>query len=435
MNTMFQHFNRQRPNPKKTTSITIPAKRTLAKSRKSSSETVAKKRATRKQSDACDASDRATKRQKTERPDEPVAEKEGGQEVTRKGAGEDKQRPICIDDSDTEDDIPLINRMRAQPKQSVDILEPPVKEEGPVPSLSSTTTLGFTSPKARDVEFFSVPNALRVADLEAEIALLKSRHAEAVERLAQDLEAERQKSSKLQSESSESNVKIVELEAKVQSKEFKEQEGISQLFEAQEENADLKRTLEAKTAAYDDLHGQFTTLKHTETNLKTEITNLNHEIDAIDQHLMREKEDHRSLIHTLTTTHTQLAADLTTATHARILAEQHLKDLQTLSPAPSLPLSHSDSPTTASDSSQRHAKVLRTYTRVKTRYDSLFSIAQNLAGATRGMNLGNFGEFGAYLRQLRGAVDEQEKEQGVQEAGTLERMVEVERPVEVEERE
>ncbi|KAF9701506.1 hypothetical protein EKO04_000579 [Ascochyta lentis] len=65
---------------------------------------------------------------------------------------------------------------------------------------------------------------------------------------------------------------------------------------------------------------------------------------------------------------------------------------------------------TAFSAEQRLANMRKTYVTVKRRYDSLHAVASNLSTSTRSLDYGNFGEFGYYLRQLRGVLDESGQE-------------------------
>lgn len=71
--------------------------------------------------------------------------------------------------------------------------------------------------------------------------------------------------------------------------------------------------------------------------------------------------------------------------------------------------------TLASDADLKLANVRKTYIKVKKRYDNLHSVASNISTATRSWDYGSFGEFGAYLRQLKTALDEN----GAEEQGAV----------------
>jgi regulator of replication initiation timing len=85
-------------------------------------------------------------------------------------------------------------------------------------------------------------------------------------------------------------------------------------------------------------------------------------------------------------------------------SSQYTEDsLKSSSPAPSLSSLQSAS---LSDNDVKLANVRKTYITVKKRYDNLHSVASNISTATRPWDYSNFGEFGAYLRQLKTALDE-----------------------------
>jgi len=73
------------------------------------------------------------------------------------------------------------------------------------------------------------------------------------------------------------------------------------------------------------------------------------------------------------------------------------------SPTPSMTSSQL---TSATDAEQRLVNVRKTYITVKKRYDNLHSVVSNISTATRSWDYCNFGEFGAYLKQLKTALDE-----------------------------
>lgn len=91
---------------------------------------------------------------------------------------------------------------------------------------------------------------------------------------------------------------------------------------------------------------------------------------------------------------------------------QSTQSTQTSSPSPSTTSTSTSTrdhvPTL--DYEQRLANMRKTYVAIKKKHDMLASVASNLASATRGWDYANFGEFGAYLRQLGGMMGEGEGE-------------------------
>lgn len=71
-------------------------------------------------------------------------------------------------------------------------------------------------------------------------------------------------------------------------------------------------------------------------------------------------------------------------------------------PAPSI----SPFRSTVSVEEQKVDNIRKTYTKIKRRFDNLHSVAVKLSTCTKTMDLGSFGEFGHYVRQLRVALDE-----------------------------
>lgn len=79
------------------------------------------------------------------------------------------------------------------------------------------------------------------------------------------------------------------------------------------------------------------------------------------------------------------------------------------SPSPSV----SSGLTSASGADLKLANIRKTYIMVKKRYDNLHSVASNISTAARGWDYGSFGEFGAYLKQLKTALDENGPKEGL----------------------
>lgn len=68
----------------------------------------------------------------------------------------------------------------------------------------------------------------------------------------------------------------------------------------------------------------------------------------------------------------------------------------TLSPVPSQ---------ASSDEEKREDNVRKMYIKTKRQYDIMHSVAQNLVSCTRSMDLSIFGEFGVYMKKLRGCLE------------------------------
>ncbi|KAF3033521.1 hypothetical protein E8E11_001103 [Didymella keratinophila] len=94
----------------------------------------------------------------------------------------------------------------------------------------------------------------------------------------------------------------------------------------------------------------------------------------------------------------------------RISADESPVVNERASPTPSM---SSSQLTSASDAEVRLANMRKTYITVKKRYDNLHSVVSNISTATRSWDYGSFGEFGAYLRQLKTALNDNGPEKQV----------------------
>ncbi|KAF2175582.1 hypothetical protein K469DRAFT_702102 [Zopfia rhizophila CBS 207.26] len=54
----------------------------------------------------------------------------------------------------------------------------------------------------------------------------------------------------------------------------------------------------------------------------------------------------------------------------------------------------------------RIENVKKTYITIKMRYDNLYKIGKDISTVTRGLQFSAFGELGALLRRLKGAIEE-----------------------------
>jgi len=85
------------------------------------------------------------------------------------------------------------------------------------------------------------------------------------------------------------------------------------------------------------------------------------------------------------------------------------------SPTTSYPLSPAPSQSSASfDGQIKSDNIRKTYIKVKRRYNTLRSAADDLSTTTRNMDLTSFGEFGSCLRRLKLAMDEDRESDGVE---------------------
>ncbi|KAF2800847.1 hypothetical protein K505DRAFT_331416 [Melanomma pulvis-pyrius CBS 109.77] len=167
----------------------------------------------------------------------------------------------------------------------------------------------------------------------------------------------------------------------------------TELGKVREEGDDLKRNLEAEEKRSAALGNEVALLQTENMNLKSSLE--------------EEKKAYLELMKTINT-QSGIAAELVSVKMINEVLSKDIESLKnsykrsTLSPTPTL------TPTHVSSSSEdaKIDNVRKTYIRVKMRYDNLYSIAKKLHVSTKGMGLSNFGEFGAYLRQLKTVIED-----------------------------
>lgn len=320
---------------------------------------------------------------------------------------------------------------------------------GAVSFPASTPTLrGASSISSSSAELLKAETS-RANDLEEELERVKREHSDELKRLRAEWEAEKYTETLL---NRELNQDIAELRTNQQKLD-------QELASAREENSKLKARLEEaegnagdleterdelqedlnaerkKSGTVDDLQAENAALKAERGELQEELdterkknytlADLQVENATLKAALKKEQEEHEELMRTLDDTkYTTSAADTAAAAAAAEAALEQVSTLQatnaaltkeleslkeakrsTLSPAPS-----SSCGSCSTEDQLRENNVRKIYLKVKRRYDHLQSVAVNLNTCTRGMDLTSFGEFGAYLKQLKVALDESKEE-------------------------
>jgi hypothetical protein len=269
----------------------------------------------------------------------------------------------------------------------------------------------------------------RAQQSDDEIARLKREHTVFEQKICSEKEVEEQRFKKLQGEMERELAGLRGEHSKIEQG-FMIEKGrmATELRTIREECHELKMNLETSSKAAVSHQKECEDLRLQLRIEQQRVTTLEAENTSLKQELQQQKQAHADVTKQLDAATTALTANLETAKltnnalsakYEAVKAEnEELKSanealksirLPTASPIPTI------SQSSTSDLEQRSENVRKTYFRVKKKYDQIYSIARNIGIATRGMNLGNFGEFGMHLRQLKSAMEEGEEKE---EAGT-----------------
>jgi hypothetical protein len=109
-----------------------------------------------------------------------------------------------------------------------------------------------------------------------------------------------------------------------------------------------------------------------------------------------EEKDAQQELETLRKTHTRLSVEIAALKTATAVGSSQSRSL--LSPAPS-------STSSSASDDKKDDNVRKMYIKTKRQHDILQAVANDLMSCTRSMDLSSFGEFGRYMKKLKGALE------------------------------
>jgi hypothetical protein len=144
-----------------------------------------------------------------------------------------------------------------------------------------------------------------------------------------------------------------------------------------------------------------------QVNLETEHTALGAQLEQEKNARKQDLETHSAVLlqssikSAAELTHTQSQIQTLQTDKTRLLTDNELlkAKLSTLSPVPSLSLC------SITDEDKRENNIRKMYIKTKRQYDTLRSVANDVVVCTRSWDMSCHGDFGAYLRKLRGFLD------------------------------
>ena len=364
-------------------------------------------------------SDRDLKVQKTENTDVTANMKSGKiheeANVKRKKTGSCKDALIRVDDDSEDDALFVVQTGRPSPKlwtflnddedvkPSVEYLEPSITSS--IETQISRKKVDETKAQADRVEKLQKTPAsqlILIKNLEAEIRRLKSDHEAELARFKQEKDEE-------------IDERILEKEVQYQKKNV---ESMEEKARQSTENAKVRKERDELVKSIDAEKMRVMNLEEASHGLSQKLANeqqknialttnnnlLQDDITTLKQQLEGERAARAEAENSLQV-QSDMAAELASLKHLNGCLSAEIEALKREA--------EKSTPSFSSVEDTKVENVRKTYIRVKMKYDNLFSIAKQLSISTRGMALGNFGEFGDDLWQLRKAVEGTEAQEKV----------------------